>query len=535
MPPKVLARNTERSGGLLPVNPFAAARAAPKPPPPRRKLEVRRLPPGLTLPEFEATLGEEWNPGNGKVHWREYRPGKTRPAGSSKAAEQSRCYLHVGSDASAREFEKRFLDVVFHDRAGTHRLPDLQHLPPTLGFAPNQRTPLQLPKPRADNRQGTIDQDPEFIAFLEAETQPIARPSAVDAPGTEKEADKTPVKSTPLLDDLREKKANKAKAAAAKVEKAEREKKERRTAATTTTKKEGHTGMDKNTGKALPQHIEQVAKDAAKVLNKQAAVRQQAQQQTQQVKPAAAGAKGRKPAGVQSPKPPHASPAPTPPPTAAASPASQRAPPRRRGNVEGIKAMLQKDLALKPKPPATSQAAGRAPARTAPQPGSAATPSVPTSTPTPNPARPPPSQPSSRPSSSSSAAVSASSPRPAPVKAYLKHANPSQGMTEILIQQALGAHGGVTNVVIDPRKGTAIAFFQTAEGLQRALQARRVPVANGAVEVHEFRERQPGGPAGRGGTMRGRGGRGGGGRGAAVVSGRSSGAGGAAAKTAGTA
>ena len=50
MPPKVIAKPDR---GVLPVS--ATARA-PKPPAARLKLEIRRLPPGLTLTEFEDQL-----------------------------------------------------------------------------------------------------------------------------------------------------------------------------------------------------------------------------------------------------------------------------------------------------------------------------------------------------------------------------------------------------------------------------------------------------------------------------------------------
>ena len=210
MPPKVIAKNADR--GVLPVN--AAARAAPsRANAARLKLEIRRLPPSLTLTEFEETLGPEWKLGKGNVDWREYRQGKLKAPG--KLPEQSRCYIHLLNEACVKQFEERFLNVVFLDKAGTHKNAELRHLPPTLGFATNQRTPLQA-KQRADNRQGTIDQDAEFIAFLEAETQPVTKPSAVD--GTDK-AERVVMSSTPLIDDLREKKANKAKAAATKTDK----------------------------------------------------------------------------------------------------------------------------------------------------------------------------------------------------------------------------------------------------------------------------------------------------------------------------
>ena len=262
MPPKIIARNADRTGGVLPVS--AAARAAPaKAPSPRLKLELRRLPPGLTSTELEETLGEDWKVGNGKVDWREYRQGKTRTPGSGKLPEQSRCYIHLLNEAFVRELEKRCLEVEFHDKAGTHRNPDLKYLAPVLGYAPSQRTPLQQPKKRTDNRQGTIDQDPEFIAFLEAETQPIAKPT-VD---TEKEGEKMVVKTTPLIEDLREKKANKAKIAAAKAEKAEKDKKSNKGAS-----KDVASVVEKDGAKGAQQ--QKTEKDVAKTQTKQGSGKQ---------------------------------------------------------------------------------------------------------------------------------------------------------------------------------------------------------------------------------------------------------------------
>lgn len=40
------------------------------------KLIIRRLAPGLTQPEFEEALGEEWKVNGGKVDWAVYKQGK---------------------------------------------------------------------------------------------------------------------------------------------------------------------------------------------------------------------------------------------------------------------------------------------------------------------------------------------------------------------------------------------------------------------------------------------------------------------------
>ncbi|KAK4892991.1 hypothetical protein LTR27_008528 [Elasticomyces elasticus] len=488
MPPKVISKNNDRPGGVLPVN--AAARAAPSKSSLRLKIEVRRLPPSLTLSEYEEVLGDEWKLGRGKVDWREYRPGKLKAPG--KLPEQSRCYVHLAHESYVKDFEQRFLSVVFHDKAGSHRNPDIKHLPPTLGFATNQRTPLQV-KMRVDGRQGTIDQDAEFIAFLEAETMPLAKPTALEILSAEKEKGGMKVKSTPLIEDLRAKKELRAKVAAEKVEKKKAD--DKKAAQAKSDAKEAEKT-------ALQLKVEQAAKEAAKVLNKQAAVKQQTPAVTQPV-----AAKPTSPArtkrAVQSPKPQNAAPAN--PATAAASPAPERRPaPRQRNNADGIRKMLQKDLGIRPKPAAATQPTN-APAASKPAQTTTASPasSTPTSPPpvTSPVTQPPVQQPKPNPAPPKPATT------PTTLKAYLKHANPSQGMTEMLILRALAEYGEVANVTIDPRKGTGIAVFRDAEGLKKAMAAKRVTVAKGAVEVMEFRDRsgEAMGPRG-GGVMRGRGG-----------------------------
>ncbi|RMY61968.1 hypothetical protein D0863_11105 [Hortaea werneckii] len=505
MPPKQIAKNDR---GVLPVN--AAARAAPtaKAPAPRLKLEIRRLPPGLTLSEFEEAFGDEWKLGNGKVDWREYRQGKIRAPG--KLPEQSRCYIHVINENVVREFEQRFLNVAFHDKAGTHRHVELKNLQPTIGFATNQRTPLAV-KQRLDNRQGTLDQDPEFIAFLESETQPIPKPAAVDA---KDDAEHPAVKSTPLIDDLRERKATKAKNAASKAEK----KKEEDGKGQASAHSKGASPQKGSKG-AQQDKVEQAAKDAAKALNKQAAGKATAQQQQQQQQASAetaSPARSKKQAQAQkqqSASAQSASPGTSGPP----SPAPNRnpAPQRQRGNAEGIKKMLQKDLGIKPK----QQSGPNQPNASKQTPQTVASPPASTTTSTPPPPtqnkNQPPAGPKGNAQNKQAQQAAPAQANASQLKAYLKHANPSQGMTEMLILRSLSEFGEVANVTIDPRKGTAIAVFKDGGSLKKALEAKKVPVANGAVEVFEFKEA---GGRGGGGNARGRGGfRGGrgGGRGGA--------------------
>ncbi|KAK5240117.1 hypothetical protein LTR16_011092, partial [Cryomyces antarcticus] len=70
MAPVSIARRNGPTNGVLPV-PAATLqqggqhnRSSPsKTPAPRLKIEIRRLPPGLTRTEFETALGDEWKVG----------------------------------------------------------------------------------------------------------------------------------------------------------------------------------------------------------------------------------------------------------------------------------------------------------------------------------------------------------------------------------------------------------------------------------------------------------------------------------------
>ncbi|KAI4742440.1 hypothetical protein E4T50_07146 [Aureobasidium sp. EXF-12298] len=448
----------------------------------RLKLVVRRLPPALSKDEFLSTLGEDWKVPGTKIDYLDYRCGKIKAPG--KLSLQSRAYIHLTNDQHIKPFEAHFLQLTFHDAKGSHKDPQLKQLLPSLAFAPNQRIPTN--KQRQDGRQGTIDQDPEFIAFLERETQPVAKPLSLDqALAQEKPKDK--VSSTPLLDDLREKKQNKARA--------NQKHKEEKSA-------------DKSSGRGRDNKSD--AKQPVKLLAKD-----KKNQSAQPVAPA---------------------------PPAAATPASGRKRDRAAPN-NNIKSMLQRDLGLNPptkrgakdaSPANTSKTTSPAPAvepvanataATAPstKPAksrsgrnkekaaaqNAAQENSKPAAPAPTgilkkPAQPPtPKAPKAAKGNSGTAPAPASAPAPSnrqpkasanaassTTKAYLKHANASQGVTEPLLLAALSAFGPVIKVEIDKRKGTALAEFKDNEGLKAAMSKKSVPVAQGAVEVLEFRDKQ---------------------------------------------
>lgn len=453
--------------------------------------------------------------------------------------------MHIVNQANLQPLSDKVRSTNFNDARGTSKDPCLVG-PPTLEFAPYNRIPAG--KRKNDARQGLIDQDAEFKAFLESLTNPAPKSDATASPEA---AEKKEVTTTPLIEHLREKKAAKEKAAKEKSEKGKAagkqkrdESKEEKTAEKKAEKKAAKAGRENaeslDKGKKLSKK-EQAAKEAVKVLNKEA-------------------------------------PAATPSAPESAAPAVKSSPkPRQRGSAALAAQMLQRDLGIGPgasaprkkREPATADASKpaetaaptkdsappTAPAASAPAPSSrsksekktpnerksrreakqaaqaeksnAASPA-----PAPTILKKPPTAPAAQKQApptglgqASATAVptgpSAASPS-ASRNAFLKHANPSQGITEPLIKEALSAFGAVESAEIDKRKGFAYATFETPEGLRAAIKGSPVKVAEGAVVVLERRETgaKAHGPAGaaqgqnsgRGGFGP-RGGRGGRGRG----------------------
>lgn len=567
------------ANGVLPATVLqkpqnAPAPRGPKQAHPRLKLICRRLPPGLTKAEFGKILGDEWAQGAGKVDWTLYRKGKIS-TDAAKPSKPSRAYIHVTKTEYVKILGDHVRACVFHDAAKSWQDPALIG-PPALEFAPYPKLPGG--RRRNDNRQATIDQDQEFKDFLESLTNPIAKPAA-----PENDTPKEKVKTTPLIEALREKKANREKPS-----------KNRRGEGKDDGDKKGSSkGSKENAGNSGDKtrrvgKVEkaQAAKEAVKILNKEAASKSNATSTDK----------------------------------ASASPA----PERKRGNVALAKSMLQRDLGVGPAPSrrrGTKREVGRATTDTPSQTKDTATTNdkvkEPASQPTPVPAdkpaqaakkdrptraerraykaglsdksnknpqeeakpqatpkapapqilkkpaaaqlptvpkgpaaRAPPTEPAAARSSSKSANVQAPpsnsdavpasgavaskstpvshSPAASGKQAFLKHANPSQGITEPLIEEALKAYGVIEKVEIDKRKGFAYVNFADVQGLQKAMAASPIKIAQGAVQVLERKEKvaraprfngpPPTGPArggggggGRGGGFppRGRGGRGG--------------------------
>ena len=392
--------------------------------------------------------------------------------------------------------------------------------PPVVEFAPYGKVPSG--KPRKDARQGTIDQDPEFIDFLESLTNPIAKPALPESNSEldSKKGDKATV--TPLIQYLRDKKASKSKdsTAATKAAKHSRqESKETKTAAGTdkkaAAKAAAKAGKEATTPKSAQAiKVEKAARDAVRVLNKQPS--------ENQIESATSSSPSSK-AAVSSPQ----KPLPTP----------LVAKQRERGNASAAARILQRDLGIggpsggrrgsrreapvaSPKAQAASTATTNgkdANATKSPKPTvsalatSSSSPSAPSntslqSTEKATAGRPPTGPAASRLASQTNtpSKITASNPTPttsSSTQAFLKHANPSQGITEPLLLEAFAPFGAISRVEIDKKKGFAYVDFEQPEGLKAAMKSSPIKVAQGSVVVLERKT---------GSNLTARGGRGGG-------------------------
>ena len=570
----------KQANGVLPVSASQTSGNAVKPSlakstSQRLKVVVRRLAPGLTEGEFTTILGDEWQVGQGKVDWFCYEPGKdskkyfyatfmcsnslTNFCSPSKPSRPSRAYLHLTTEAHLMTLAETVRQSTFEDAQNTFADPALIG-PPAVEFATYGRIPGG--RRRADARAGTIDQDPEFMSFLEALANPTTGRELTAEALAEIAAGKSErVTTTPLVQFLKDKKASRSKDAAAKAAK----KQESQSA-----KKAAVLPEDvKKKGKET-KLVERAAKEAVKILNREAASKTAA---------------GLSTAGQSSGD------------TVTGAPKLDvsKVPGRQRSAfVAAHIRMLQRDLGLSPaqahrqvrRDTADAQRAERAAAAekatseaveglsaqatqspaipTAPKGGSAATsrrsrakasnsadseaskqastsPSPSASTNAPIPMlllkKPESSQLSSATLAPQAAAaklppaVLARKPQVAlpsegATQAFVKHANPSQGVTEPLLKEAMEKFGAVSMVEIDRRKGFAYVDFVDTDGLKKAMAANPISVAQGTVQVMQRKgtslpfEKKPqhqaphvpsrGGRGGRGGTVGRRGGRGGG-------------------------
>ena len=400
---------------------------------------------------------------------------------AAKPSRPSRAYLHLTHPQYLGPLADHIRAASFVDARGSSSDSVLLG-PPILVFAPFSKIPG---KARTDGRQGTIDQDPEFIDFLTSLTNPVIK-SATIVLTTDKEAKLADAKIiTPLVQYIKDKKANKFK-----------------------------------DGKS-PKHVRQESKDN-KVDERKPAVKNGKSKVAVVVEKKSLVKKVEKliPDVVAAPKivqnPQEASHIDCTSPASSAAQATTQLstlpPPklerrRERGSASIAAKMLRRDLAIasgtssrriqdnifsankmeiqKPIGPVESVLPVSATISTPPTFTAAV--SMPAEIPSGPAATRTVQQPQATP-------VQQSIPTPLPTSAvpnfttthaFLKHANPSQGVTEPLLEEAFKAFGAVIKVEIDKKKGFAYVDFAEASSLQKAIASSPVKVAQGQVVVLE--------------------------------------------------
>ena len=469
----------------------------------------------------------------------------------SRLARPSRAYLHVTEPCHLTSLADRVRQTTFHDVKGSWSSASGVG-PPCVEFAPYGRTPGH--GRRSDARQGTIDQDPEFISFLEDLTQPIPVQKLGEDDPTKGEAErKDGMKVTPLVQFLRDRKAAKVKNALATTTEARPE----RTSAADASK-HGRTAGEPKPPTPAPRsivprraHDAKASKDGGKLRSMEARdghrKGKSASSMASKGVVTSTNARGRHtPSPGPSPGPPTG-------PAAASTKKRERGPASATASGAAAAAaaarILRRDLGLsgesgrarqdsvgtnaatragpesggptfsatttttttttptvKGRGPVTASgsAAGRvgtsSPGRTpAPSTDDGASTNMPAGQagPTTDPSSSPPG-PTVRVPRASPAAIESA---PRPTQAFLKHANPSQGITDTVLRAAMTRFGEVVHAEIDRKKGFAYVDFAAPEALQRAIQASPVTVAEGRVMVLERHDRPSttGPPRGGGG------------------------------------
>ncbi|EHA47593.1 hypothetical protein MGG_03912 [Pyricularia oryzae 70-15] len=563
--------NVARQAGVLPVSAANVKDQAGtsqksgrgKAPIEGQKIVIRRLPPGISEEEVLKYLEDEWQPNKGKVGWFSFMPGKTSND-PSKPSRPSRAYLHLLRTEYVMPLMDQVRSAQWEDANGTCSDPCLCG-PPAMEMSIYKKIPTS--KNRADARQGTIDQDPEFMAFLESLANPTGdKDPETDHVGQEEEQPIVKASSTPLIDYLREKKANKSKdtsvARSGKhsrhdsqpsknkgSEDSKRKSREAKTEKSTDRPRQNVKILTKKAATAaaveaannVASQISASSKDdasakggrragiaaAARILARDLGIspgnahrkvrlaRQEVEKAESDGKlanaedaPATKDAKDDAPGNSATTANTNTARQAAP---AASKPAagSSRGPRGKRGasgTTENAQEATEKKgrsrrgaadkpseaSASAPKAPMAilkrkdDAASGNSNPATVPAPSTANTqagPTVPKSAPT-----GPKAAQGKGGSGSGPKKATATSGNSNTTRAFVKHANPSQGVTDAVLKEAMQVFGNVTFVEIDRRKGFAYVDFANHEGLAKAIAASPVTVAQATVQVLERKD-----------------------------------------------
>ncbi|KAM0559453.1 hypothetical protein ACHAPJ_004483 [Fusarium lateritium] len=530
------------------------------------KLVIRRLPPGMTQAEFVSILGSEWELGKGRVDWFSFAGGKisTDP---SKPSRPGRAYVHVMRKDDILALSEVVRTAVWEDAKASFNSPSLIG-PPSVEFAIYKKVPSN--KKRTDARQGTIDQDPEFMAFLEELANPAPPRETIEGEeGDDLGKAEAKVTTTPLIEYLKEKKANKAKDGASsknskqgqgdsrggrgknaskdddsgkrkgkdsKAEKAERAPKEtvkiltkkanteqNAEASKTNAKRETN---DSSAQEAAPKSRRAGILAAARILQRdlglspgsahrkarQDAAKADADAKTTPTKESTASTDANANTSERPASPVKSNEAEAPAAKGRAGAATGNNKPqssnrRTRGGKNSEKNKEKekdnnKDKEKEKTKDGQSQAPANPPIVLLKKKGNEAesTQAAKTAATT---SQPPTSQGGRSKAENAGGASKGGSNKPAnaqkkspavspdATRGFVKHANPSQGVTEALLKQTLETFGTITFVEIDKRKGFAYVDFAEHEGLVKAVTSSPITVAQGTVQVLERKDKKP--------------------------------------------
>lgn len=468
----------------------------------------------------------------------------------SNPSTPARCYLHVMRTEDISMLAEFVQRSIWEDEKRSFNDPALVG-PPCLDNSIYQKIPTT--KRRVDSKQGTIDQDPDFMAFLDGLTQDPAAKD-VDTDQVADDAAKVDIKvtTTPLVEYLKEKKANKGKETLntkggkhsrhesqggktkggqddskkkgkeTKADKADKASDKVKEPVKLLTKKSvaqedamgtkstaAQSTSTKTAGEAVPKSRRANIAAAAKILQRDlglspGSAHRRARQDAAKAEAAAKTDTSKEKDGKDS-----ASAAPTVPPSQSASSAPPSAPTAPKAQAEGsrrsrgTKAAKQNDTTkgkgtdngsntIKPTPMTATPVILKRKDDATPT-GPTSTASVTASSSTANPPTGPKATASKAPSSnkpgpSQKKGSAQPSVTPGVVRAFVKHANPSQGITESLLKQTMESYGTVTFVEIDKRKGFAYVDFSDHDSLVKAVAASPVSIAQGSVQVLERKE-----------------------------------------------
>ncbi|UNI20255.1 hypothetical protein JDV02_006358 [Purpureocillium takamizusanense] len=526
------------------------------------KLVIRRLPPGMTMAECVAILGPDWELNKGKVDWLSYNPGKVS-TDPSKPSRPSRAYLHLTRKDDIMALGQVVRSATWEDAKATFTNPSLVG-PPSLEFSPYKKIPSN--KRRTDPRQGTIDQDQEFMIFLEGLANPVPLRESIDIEDADEAKEEAKVTTTPLVEYLKEKKANKSKDSGKNAKSSKK-----------TSSKDDDSKKRSKDSKA--DKSEKAPKETVRILSKKAATEQAADAAKNVASQISAAGSSDAPksrrAGIAaaarilqrdlglSPGSAHRrarhdaakaeadakAPSAKDSPTTSASDAAQAA---QDSTVQPPRSRPDSPVAAKASQPSGRRARGgkgaekgKAAEASSPSTSLPATTAAPvilkkkveaeiatpatdgqTATPqTPNGKSTAASSTNTKAANSKAAAPQkkSSGVSPGATRAFVKHASASQGVTEAMLRQALEVFGAVTSVDMDKRKGFAYVDFAEHGGLVKAVAASPVQVAQTSIQILERKEKKPattasvnastGSTNAEKGSGRGRRGRGGGGGG----------------------